>query len=67
METFGERLKLLREEKELSLCALERETGINHGALSRWERGERDILSHNLIKLADYFGVSADYLLGRED
>jgi len=68
MSKLGERLKELREEKGLSRLALSKALHIGRGAtLCRWERGEQDIDSHNLIKLADFFDVSIDYLVGRND
>ena len=41
--------------------------GINYGTLMEYRRGEWLPNIQNLLKLADYFGVSTDYLLGRED
>ena len=67
MKIFGERLKELREEKELSKLALAKTLQISDAAIGRWERNERDITSHYLIKLADFFDVSIDYLVGRTD
>jgi len=65
---FGERIKELREERGLSRLALSKALNIGGGAtICRWERGEQDIGSHYLIKLADFFNVSIDYLVGRSD
>lgn len=36
-------------------------------AISRWENDKTDITSDNLVKVAKFFGVSTDYLLGLED
>ena len=38
--------------------------GVSVAAISRWENGINDIKSQDLIKLAKFFEVSADYLLG---
>ena len=64
---FGERLKELRTEEGYSLSDLSKKVGIPQSSLSRWENGKADIVSFNLIKLAKYFKVSTDYLLGLED
>ena len=66
-ETFGERLRELRKESGLSIAALSREVKIPASSLCRWENGKQDIVSYNLIILANYFHVSAGYLLGLED
>ncbi len=64
---FAERLKDLRQEKGLSYAELSKEVGISHSSLCRWENCQTDIISFQLVKLAEYFGVSTDYLLGLED
>lgn len=61
MET---RLQQLREEKKLSQGVLAKELGVTRQAYSRYERGERELNYNSLIKLANYFDVSVDYLLG---
>ncbi len=65
LQVFGERLKTLREERELSQRELAEVIGISKGAVYYYESDGRapDIVT--LEKLSDYFGVSADYLLGR--
>ena len=68
MSVLSQRLKELREEKGLSKQALSKALQIGVGStLCRWERGEQDITSNNLIKLADFFDVTIDYLVGRTD
>ncbi|MCL2556395.1 MAG: helix-turn-helix domain-containing protein [Firmicutes bacterium] len=67
MRKFAERLKELREEKELSKLALAKALQVADINIGRWERGEQEITSDNLIKIADFFDVSVDYLLGRTD
>ena len=44
---------------------LSKDTGISQGMISNWRSGNRMPSAENLIALADYFGVSVDYLLGR--
>lgn len=70
--TFGKRLKALREEHELTMdyvvLDMQRKYNIeiNKGQLSRWERGQSPSLQ--CVKyLAMYYNVSADYLLGLTD
>lgn len=67
MRKFAERLKLLREEKKLSLMALSKKVGISDATICRWENGQCDVKGDQLIILAEFFGVSSDYLLGLED
>lgn len=67
MYTFCERLKELREEKNMSLKKLAKETGFSDTALGRWERGTQIPNIETLIILCQYFKVTSDYLLGLED
>ena len=67
MHKLSERLKELKMEKGISLPALAKELKIGKSSLYRWENGEADINGTQLIKLAIYFKVSTDYLLGLED
>lgn len=62
-DTFGERLKELRTEKELSLKDLSQEIGIGVATLSNYERNERKPDFDTLINLSRYFNVTTDYLL----
>ena len=67
MQIFGERLKELRQEKGLSLMELAKLTQISNATLCRWENNLVDVKGAELVILANFFGVSADYLLGLED
>jgi len=67
MRIFAERLKELREEKGLSKLALGIQLDISNVSIFRWENSQQDITSDNLQKIADYFRVTTDYLLGRTD
>lgn len=67
MEKFSERLKELRLEKGLSIQSLAKEVKIGSSSLCRWENCQADVKGSQLILLAKYFGVTADYLLGLED
>lgn len=67
MDKFNERLKELRIEKGLSQKQLSKEVNISQSALAYWETGERTPNAQAIITLAQYFGVTTDYLLGLED
>lgn len=62
---FGLRLRKLREEKGISQVGLARALKISNSMLSRYEKNRRSPDYATLSKLADFFEVSTDYLLGR--
>ena len=64
---FSERLKELREEKELSKQQLAKAIGVSDVAISRWENNLRVPNIVNLQNIAKFFDVSADYLIGLSD
>jgi transcriptional regulator with XRE-family HTH domain len=51
-------------ENNITPYRLSKETGITQATLSRWKTGKTDPSIETLKKIADYFGVSLDYLLG---
>lgn len=59
------RLKELRKEKNISQLKLALDLSMNQNTISRYETGEREADYKTLIKIADYFNVSIDYLLER--
>lgn len=59
------RLKELRKSKGISQLALATDLNANQNTISRYETGEREPGIMELIKIADYFHVSIDYLVGR--
>ena len=61
------RLKKLRKEKNISQLKLALDLNMNQNTISRYENMERQADYETLIKFADYFSVSLDYLLGRTD
>ncbi len=61
------RLKKMRKEKNISQLKLALDLNMNQNTISRYENMEREADYETLIKFADYFGVSLDYLLGRTD
>lgn len=60
-----ERIKELCKAGNLSLSALEIASGINRGSIWRWDSNAPSI--DKVVKVAEYFGCSIDYLLGRTD
>lgn len=67
MDKFAERLKELRLEKGLSIQQLSKETKLSSSSLSRWENKQASIKINEIIIIAQYFGVTTDYLLGLEN
>ena len=62
-ETIGEKLRHIREEKELPLRKVAALLDIDVAILSKMERGERRITKEVVLKLADIYGYNADELL----
>lgn len=60
-------LRRLRKERGLTQTALQRETGIEQALISKFETGERVPPTDALIILADFYGVSIDYILCRTE
>lgn len=60
-----ERIKRLCDERSVSFAEVERKTGISNGQIRRWDTSSPK--TGNVEKVADYFDVSMDYLLGRTD
>ncbi len=66
MTKFAERLIELREDNNVSLQELASYLNVNKSTISRWERKERIPNIDNAFKIAIYFNVTLDYLLGLE-
>ena len=64
---FHERLTELMIEKGVNTVSLAAAIGVSDETVRRWKNGERDILLSQLVKLADYFQCSLDFLTGRSD
>lgn len=62
--TFGKRLAELRMKKGLTQAQLAETTQIQRVTIAKYEIGERAPSIDNLLSFVDFFGVSADYLLG---
>ena len=67
MNKFAEKLKELRDEKNLSQRTLAKELGFSQAAIARWENSLQTPNIDVAIIIAKYFKVSTDYLLGLEN
>jgi transcriptional regulator with XRE-family HTH domain len=65
--TIYDRIKELRKERKLTQIELAKGIGYSQATIADWERGIIRPTWEAVIKLADYFDVSADYLLGRKE
>lgn len=63
----GQRIAFLREKRGLSQAALADKLNLSQSSVAMWESGQRGMKGDTLTLLADFFGVSSDYLLGRTD
>lgn len=61
------RIYNLRTDHDLTIKTLSAEIDLHRDVYARYEKGFRDVPTDVLIKLADYYNVSVDYLLGRTD
>lgn len=64
---FSEQLTALRAETNLSRAQLAEKLNVSVRLISYWENGDRECDFDMLIKIADLFSVSVDYLLGRKE
>lgn len=62
--TLVDRIRALANQRDMSLPQLEVELGLGNGTISRWRSSSPN--TDKLQKIADYFNVSMDYLLGRD-
>ncbi|MBC1642290.1 helix-turn-helix transcriptional regulator [Listeria welshimeri] len=62
--TIVERIKKLSNSKKITIAELERQLKIPNGTIRRWDKSTPGI--DKIQKVADYFNVSVDYLLGRD-
>lgn len=65
--TLGERIKIERTKKGVSQAALGELLQLTQQAVGRWEKNLSEPDSRALTKMAHYFGVTVDELLGRND
>ena len=64
---FSTMLNKLLDDKQFTAYKLSKALNISQGLMSDYKNGIRTPTTANLIKIADYFNVSVDYLLGRTD
>ena len=64
---FAERLKQLRKEFKLGQNELANKLELSNASISYWENAKQEPTASALFKLAKFFSVSVDYLLGLED
>ena len=67
MKSIKNRIRDLREDKDLRQIDVAKATGIDQKTLSNYETGKTNPDSYSIIKLADFFQVTTDYLLGYAD
>lgn len=67
MSALSQRLLELRTERALSQAQIAKEVGVVVRAYQRYEYGQREPQLEVLIRMADFYGVSLDYLVGRSD
>lgn len=63
---IGEMIRELRLERGISQAALGKAIGVSQKAIDYWERGVNEPKASYIVLLADYFDVTCDILLGRE-
>ena len=61
------RIRDLREDRDMTQAQMGRILACSQRVYSNYERGDLDIPTAVMIRLADYYDVSVDYLLGRTD
>ncbi len=64
---LNERIKQLRTERNLTQVDLAKRLSVSKQAVSNWENDNIQPSIEMLIRIADYFSVSTDYLLGLDD
>ena len=67
MSVFFKRLKELRIKKNLSQGKLAKNTNLTQPAINHWEQGKYTPNAKAIVTLANFFGVTTDYLLGESD
>ena len=63
---IGEIIKELRIERNFSQQKLAEAIGVSQKAIDYWERGVNEPKASYIVRLADFFEVTCDYILGRE-
>ena len=64
---FAQRMKELRQKGGCSQTDLAQNLGVSQSAVANWEGGSREPSHEMTRRIADWFGVTVDYLMGRSD
>lgn len=67
MKIVGERLRMLREGMQISQAKMAELVGMKQSSINRYEGGETSLSYEVLLKYANFFDVSIDYIFGRTD
>ncbi len=67
MKGYIKRIRDLREDNDCTQKQIAEVLGTSQTMYARYERGANEIPVHHLVKLCDFYKVSADYILGRSD
>lgn len=67
MKVMYKRIRDLREDHDLNQTAVAKMLGMSQTGYSKYETGENDVPTQILIRLAEFYGTSVDYLLGQTD
>jgi transcriptional regulator with XRE-family HTH domain len=60
---IGERIKKLREERGITQAEFAKKINVKRETVNQWENGSRDLKTDYTVKVAEYFGVSCDFIL----
>ena len=64
MQEYAQRIRSLRIDHDLSQCGVALILGTTKNQVGKYERGEQEMPIKHLLTLCNYYGVSADYILG---
>jgi transcriptional regulator with XRE-family HTH domain len=67
INNFDKQISSLRLESDMTRAELAEKLNVSVRLISYWENGKRECDFDMLIRIADIFGISVDYLLGRSD
>lgn len=63
---ISKQLTIIRKQRNLTMKEVSESVGVSLSAYQKYENGTRDVSTETLSKLSDFYGVTTDYLLGRE-
>ena len=64
---FGEKIRYLRKQKNVSILEMSRDIGYSKSIINYWETNKKEPTISALRTLCDYFDEDANYLIGRQD